>query len=105
MPRPLRGELMASLFTILGEQMQAFWSQLRAEAGTEGLLPLLQPIPPYDGSPFLSPISTLATMIGLAVLSGVALGAFGILFAASLGIYLILTEVLGITIEVRPFKF
>ena len=95
---------MSSLFTILGEQVQAFWAQLRAEAGSEGLLPLLRPIPPYDGSPMLSPVTTLATLIGLAVLSGVALGAFGLLFAASLAIYLILTEVLGITIEVRPFR-
>ena len=95
---------MASLFTIFTEQAQAFWTQLRAEAGSEGLLPLLRPIPPYDGTPLLSPVTSFATLIGLAVLSGIALGAFGILFAASLAIYLLLTEVLGITIEVRPFR-
>jgi hypothetical protein len=94
----------SSLFSILTEQAQAFWAELRAEAGSEGLLPLLRPIPPYDGSPLLSPVTSFATLISLAVLSGVALGAFGILFAASLAIYLLLTEVLGITIEVRPFR-
>ena len=94
---------MASLFSILGDQVQNLWSQLRAEAGAEGLLPLLRPVPPYGGPSALSPVTTLATLLGLAVLSGVALGAFGLLFAAALGIYLIMTEILGITIEVRPF--
>jgi hypothetical protein len=95
---------MSSLFSILSDQMSAFWAQLRSEAATEGLLPLIRPVPPYDAPGIFSPLSTLATLLGLVVLSGLALGAFGLLFAASLGIYLILTEVLGITIEVRPFR-
>jgi hypothetical protein len=95
---------MNSLFSILSEQVSALWAQIRTEAGNEGLLPLIRPVPPYDAPGIFSPITTLATLLGLVVLSGLALGAFGLLFAASLGIYLILTEVLGITIEVRPFR-
>ena len=95
---------MSSIFTIFREQLDSLWAELRSSAGPEGFLPLLRPIPPYDGPSMLSPVTTLATLLGLAVLSGVALGAFGILFACALGIYLIMTEVLGITVEVRPFR-
>jgi hypothetical protein len=95
---------MTSLFSILTEQLGALWKRLRDEAEGEGFLPLLRPVPPYGGTSVFSPVTTLATLLGLAVLSGVALGAFGVLFAAALGIYLIMTEILGITIEVRPFR-
>lgn len=95
---------MTTFADFLGESVKSLWDQIRDEAGVEGLLPLLRPLPPFDGPEALSPVTSLATLLGLATLSGIALGALGVLFAALLGIHLLLTEVLGITIEVRPFR-
>jgi hypothetical protein len=88
----------------LGENLRALWRQIREETATEGLLPLLRPVPPFGGPAALSPLTSLAALLGLAALSGIALGALGVLLVAAIGIHLLLTEVLGITIEVRPFR-
>jgi len=93
-----------SLFTQVTDTLGAMWRQVREETAGEGLLPLLRPLPPFGGPQALSPVTSLAILLGLATLSGVALGALGVLLAAMLGIYVILSEVLGITVEVRPFR-
>jgi hypothetical protein len=69
------------------------------------LLPMLRPIGPYAGPGALSPLTTLGVLLALAVTCGVALGAFAVLLLASLVLYLLLTEVLGLEIELRPVPF
>jgi hypothetical protein len=93
-----------SLAEMLGANLRALWRQIREETAAEGLLPLLRPMPPFGGPDALSPLTSLAALLGLAALSGIALGALGVLLVAAIGIHLLLTEVLGITIEVRPFR-
>ena len=73
--------------------------------GASSYLPLLRPVAPFDGAPMLSPLTMLGVVIALASASGVALAAFGVLLLALLVIHLIFTEVLGITIELRPQPF
>jgi hypothetical protein len=68
-------------------------------------LPLLRPVAPFDGSPLVSPLTMLGAAIALAWASGVALAALGVLLVALLVIHLVVTEVLGITIELRPPTF
>jgi len=53
----------------------------------------------------LSPFSALGVFLALVVTSGVALGAFAVLLVASLVLYFLLSEVLGLDIELRPAPF
>ena len=95
---------MSSLFTLLRDQVYDLWRQIRSQSGGESVLPLLRPVAPYAGPHALSPLTMLGTLLALAITSGIALGAFGVLLLASLVLYFLFTEVLGLTIEVRqPF--
>lgn len=94
---------MNSLFTLLKDQLLEIWKQIRAEGAETGYLPLLRPVAPYAGPPVLSPLSMLGVLLGLMVTSGLAIAALGVLVVALLALYLLLSEVLGITIEVKPF--
>ena len=95
---------MSSLFTRLRDGAYDLWRQIRAQAGDANVLPLLRPVAPYAGPRALSPVAMLGTLLALAVTSAIALGAFGVLLLASLVLYFLFTEVLGLTIEVRqPF--
>lgn len=93
---------MSSLFSFLSGQIASLWKQLREEGGELGVLPLLQPISPYAGPPLLTPLSAVGVLLGLVVASGVAVAALGVLLVALLALYFLVTEVLGITIEVKP---
>jgi hypothetical protein len=95
---------MSSLFTLLRDQVYDVWRQIRAQTDDESVLPLLRPVAPYAGPQALSPIAMLGVLLALVVTSGFALAAFGVLLLASLVLYFLFTEVLGLTIEVRqPF--
>lgn len=93
---------MSPLLEELRAQVKRVWQGAAAVAFDEGLLPLLRPVPPYDQPAFLTPAAIAATVIGLAILSGVALGALAALMIALLGLHLLLTEVLGISFAIRP---
>ena len=94
---------MSSLFTLLRDQVYDVWRQIRAQTD-ESVLPLLRPVAPYAGPQALSPIAMLGVLLALVVTSGFALAAFGVLLLASLVLYFLFSEVLGLTIEVRqPF--
>ena len=94
---------MSSLFTLLRDQVYDVWRQIRAQTD-ESVLPLLRPVAPYAGPQALSPVAMLGVLLALVVTSGFALAAFGVLLLASLVLYFLFTEVLGLTIEVRqPF--
>lgn len=94
---------MNRLFDLLRDSVTDLWKQLREQGSADGFLPLLRPVPPYDGPVALSPLTTLGVLLGLMITSGIALGALGVLFLALLGLYFLMTEVMGIRIELKPF--
>jgi len=95
---------MNSLFTLLRDQAYDLWRRIREDADPDRLLPLLRPVAPYAASGALSPVAMIGVLLALVVTSGVAIAALGVLFVASLVLYFLFTEVLGLTIEVRqPF--
>ena len=91
---------MGSLFSTLAAAGTELWERLSKGASIADLVPMLRPVPPYDGAA-LGPLSTFAVFVGLLVTSGVAVGAAAILLLALLGFYFLVSEVLGITIEVK----
>lgn len=95
---------MSEWFTAIRDRLWGLWPS-GSFADASSYLPLLRPVAPFDGSPVVSPLTMLGALIALASASGVALAAFGVLLLALLVIHLVLTEVLGITIELRPPTF
>lgn len=96
---------MNPLFDLLRGQLYPLWKQLWDGGEPANVLPLLRPVAPYAGSGLLSPISMLGVLFALVISSGVALAAFGTLVLALLALYLLFTEVLGLSIEVKPLPF
>jgi hypothetical protein len=96
---------MNSLFSILTDPLYALWRRIREDADPERYLPLLRPVAPYAGPRALSPIAMIGVLLALVITSGVAIAALGVLFVASLVLYFLFTEVLGLTIELRPPPF
>jgi hypothetical protein len=90
---------------LLRDQAQDFWKRFWDEGEAARLLPMLRPIGPFAGPRALSPFSALGVFLALVVTSGVALGAFAVLLVASLVLYFLLSEVLGLDIELRPAPF
>ena len=95
---------MSEWFTAIRDRLGGLWPWA-SFADASSYLPLLRPVAPFDGSAVVSPLTMLGAVIALASASGVALAALGVLLLALLVIHLILTEVLGITIELRPPTF
>jgi hypothetical protein len=92
------------LYETLRDRAYAIW-QSAPFGEAASYLPLLRPVAPFDTAPLVSPLTALGALVALASASGVALAAFGLLLLALLVIHLVLTEVLGITIEIRPPTF
>lgn len=76
----------------------AFWGEVRQH----GML-LLEPVPPFNRPGFLSPAVAIGGFLGVVLLSGMAVTAFGTLVLALLALYLLLVEVFGVSIELQPF--
>jgi hypothetical protein len=91
-------------FTAIRDRLGGLWPWA-SSVDVSSYLPLLRPVAPFDGSAVVSPLTMLGAVIALASASGVALAALGVLLLALLVIHLVLTEVLGITIEFRPPTF
>ena len=91
---------MSPLYTLLKDHLYALWRRVEGETG---YLPLLRPVTPYAGPELLSPLTAIAALIGLAVATGVAIASLGALLVSLLVFHLLLTEVLGITVEIKPF--
>jgi hypothetical protein len=75
------------------------WDEVRAG----GLIPLLEPAPPFNRSGLLAPAIAIGGLIGVILLSGVAVTAMGSLLLALLALYLLLVQVFGLTVELHPF--
>jgi hypothetical protein len=82
------------------DQAKELLESIRSETREQGLLPLLEPVAPFNQSRFLLPLVIAGSLLSLILLSGVAIGAFAALFAALLGLYLLLSEVFGISLEI-----
>ena len=85
------------------EQAKALLDAVRNEASEQGLMPLLEPVAPFNQSRVLLPAVLVGSQLSLMLLSGVAIGAFAALFGALLGLYLLLSEVFGISLELESF--
>jgi len=85
------------------DQAKQLLETIRQETREQGLLPFLQPVAPFNRSPLLLPLVIAGALMSLVFLSGVAIGAFSALLAALLGLYLLLSEVFGVSLEFTPF--
>jgi hypothetical protein len=88
------------LYTLLKEHLYALWRRVEEETGYQ---PLLRPVTPYAGPELLSPLTGIGVLIGLAVAAGVAIASLAALLVSLLVFHFLLTEVLGITVEIKPF--
>ncbi len=75
--------------------VDTFWGEVK----TTGILPLLEPVPPFNRPGFLSPAVTVGGLIGILLLSGLAVTAFGSFLLALLALYILLVEVFGFSVE------
>ncbi len=78
--------------------VDAFWGEVKQH----GILPLLEPVPPFNQPGFLSPAVAVGGLLGILLLSGVALTAFGSLLLTLLALYVLLVEVFGVSVELHP---
>ena len=85
------------------DQAQQLFEAIRQETREQGLLPLLEPVAPFNHSRILLPLVIAGALMSLLLLSGIAIGAFATLFAALLALYLLLSEVFGISLEFNTF--
>ncbi len=72
---------------------------VREETRELGLLPLLEPVAPFNRSRLLLPLVIAGSLLSLVFLSGIAIGACAALFTALVGLYLLLSEVFGVSLE------
>jgi hypothetical protein len=84
--------------TQLGTVVDAFWTEVRQH----GILPLLEPVAPFNRPGFLSPAVAITGLLAIVLLSGVAVTAFGSLLVTLLALYLLVVEVFGFTVELNP---
>src|SRR5262249_8047022 len=71
----------------------------------QGVFPLLQPVAPFNRPGFVAPAVAIGGLIGVLLLSGLAVTALGSLLLALLALYLLLVQVFGLSIELHPFGF
>jgi hypothetical protein len=79
--------------------VDAFWGEVRQH----GLLPLLEPVPPFNRPGFLSPAVAVGGLLAIVLLSGIAVTAFGSLLLTLLALYILLVEVFGFSVELTAF--
>jgi len=91
------------MFEYIYDQARQLLDNLRTETNERGLMPLLEPVAPFNQSPLLLPLVVAGSLISLIFLSGIAIGAFAALFTALLALYLLLSEVFGVSLEFQPF--
>jgi hypothetical protein len=86
----------------VGRQLRSVADALWGEVRGGALIPLLQPVPPFDRPGFVSPAVAVGGLIAVVLLSGMAVAGLGALLLALLGLYLVLVELFGLSFEVRP---
>ena len=58
--------------------------------------------PVTDASSLVAPLLAIASVLMLALLTGIAIASLGTLIVALMILYLLLTEVFGVTIDINP---
>ncbi|MBI3768597.1 MAG: hypothetical protein HY271_08895 [Deltaproteobacteria bacterium] len=86
------------------DQAKQLIENVREETRENGILPLLEPIAPFNRSRLLLPLVVAGALISLIFLSGIAIGAFAALFTALVGLYLLLSEVFGLSLELTALS-
>jgi len=88
--------------TEIGAQLRGVLDALWGEVRQHGVLPMLEPVAPFNQG-LLSPAVAIGGLLGIVLLSGLAVTAFGSLVLALLALYLLLVQVFGVSVEVHPF--
>ena len=88
------------VFGNIGEQINGFYQAFNEERSEGGLSALLTPIDPFNRSDLLTPLVSIAGVVTMLLLSGVAVGAMAATLAALLALYFLLTQVFGYEISV-----
>ncbi len=87
----------------VGTQLRSVVDAVWGEVRQHGILPLLEPVPPFNRPSFLSPAVAVGGLLAIMLLSGMAVTAFGSLVLVLLAMYLLLVEVFGVSVELHPF--
>ena len=87
----------------VGRQLRGMADALWDEVRAQGVFPLPQPVAPFTRPGFAAPAVALGGLIGVLLLSGLAVTALGSLLLALLALYLLLVQVFGLSIELHPF--
>ena len=83
------------------EQLRAVAGAVWEEINSNGLMPLLHPVAPFDKPGFLAPAVAIGGLLGLIITSGLALTALGGLLLSLLAAYMLLVDVFGFSLEFR----
>jgi hypothetical protein len=85
------------------EQLWGVLDAFRSEVQERGLLPMLEPVAPFNRPAFAAPAVTLGGLLALLLLSGVAITALGAFLTALLALCVLLVQVFGFSLEMHPF--
>ena len=91
-----------SWFDDVQTQLRGVVDALWGEVKQHGILPMLEPVAPFNKPGFLSPAVAVGGLLGVLLLSGLAASAFGTLLLALLALYVVLVEVFGVSVELHP---
>ena len=86
----------------IGGQLWQMVDVVGKEVRGEGMLALLRPVAPFNRPQFLAPAITIGALLSFLVLSGIAVASLGALLTALLALYLMLVQVFGVSVELRP---
>jgi hypothetical protein len=90
------------VWSSVGEQVQGLFDAFDHESREGGLASLVSPVDPFNRSSVLTPIVAAAGVVGVVMLSGVAVGAMVTTVAALMAVYYLLTAVFGYEIRFAP---
>jgi len=93
---------MANWLEEIGGQLWQMVDVVGKEVRGEGMLALLRPVAPFNQPQFLAPAITIGALLGFLLLSGIAVASLGALLTALLALYLMLVQVFGVSVELRP---
>jgi hypothetical protein len=93
---------MANWLEEIGGQLWQVVDVVGKEVRGEGMLALLRPVAPFNRPQFLAPAITIGALLGFLLLSGIAVASLGALLTALLALYLMLVQVFGVSVELRP---
>lgn len=93
----------SDLWEEIGGGAERVFSAFQADGDAKRKLQaMLSPVDPYNRSSVLTPLVAAAGVVGVVMLSGVALAAAAIAAAALLALYFLLSQVFGFEIDFDP---